>query len=292
VSVEVTDWIWKHSAASGNDLIVLLKIGDNANSDGGGAYPGIDYLARAARISKRAVYDCLRRLKASGELAEEAHGGGRGRKTTYRVLMEKGAASSPNPPGNGATGRKETVQPAARNGADSGSAYKEEPSLNRPKNPPAPKKGRPSKAPPEVAWDLARLLAESVERRFPQFGKPKISLEWAKEIDLLLRTGPPGYEKGLSEEQVRKLIGWLDAGKGERAEFWGPNIRSAGKLRAKAHDLVIGWHKDHGRPLNGNGASRPSPPEFDPATVAPYQPGPAQEAHYDRVLDQALGAAP
>jgi hypothetical protein len=144
VSNHVSNWVWDHSTASGNDLIILLKIADNANADGGGAYPGIDYLARAARISKRAVYDCLRRLKAAGELAEEAGGGGRGRKTTYRVLMDvkaKGAEPAPNPETeNGAAPRVETVQPAALNGADSGSAYKEEPPLNPPENldPPTP----------------------------------------------------------------------------------------------------------------------------------------------------------
>jgi hypothetical protein len=257
VSVEVTDWIWKHSAASGNDLIVLLKIGDNANSDGGGAYPGIDYLARAARISKRAVYDCLRRLKASGELVEEAHGGGRGRKTTYRVLMEKGAASSPNPVGNGAAGRKETVQPAARNGADSGSAYKEEPSLNRPKNPPPPSSAvEPGTERPVTAQTLLDEHIQALGTTEPLLTAGRLGAT-LKGL-LARRVQPDRLRSGLAYMRER-------------------NITQPSALPGILDQLANG--NGH-RVSNGHGPpQRPSPPEFNPAVAPPFK-GPELAAFY------------
>lgn len=250
MSVEVTDWIWKHSTASGNDLIVLLKIGDNANADGGGAYPGIVYLSKAGRISKRAVYDCLRRLKGSGELAEEEHGGGRGRKTTYRVLMGKGAESASYPEGNGAARRTETVQPAARNGADSGSAsIRNRTVLNRPKNHAPPPAADEQEQPenPEPRQDVDRLCLLLADRIITNGGNPEKyrakakTKAWRDPMRLLLD------RDGVEPERVGKAIEWCQAD-----DFWRGVILSPANLREKFDQLRLAAQRNgHGQaPLN------------------------------------------
>lgn len=240
---------------------LLTRWGDTSPE----APPTREQLSRQLRCSVDTADRALKELEHLGFLYVERdrYDHETGGQLPNRYTLE-GAAGVRPPQGTGAAppSPAETREPAGQTpaatvpgGVGTGADPIEE--RDRTQTPP-PKRGRPSTPPPEVAWDLARLLAESVERRFPQFGKPKIGLEWAKEMDLLMRTGPAGYEKGLDERQIRKLVGWLDAGRGERAQFWGPNIRSAGKFRAKAHDLVIGWHKDNGFPLNGNGPSNES----------------------------------
>ena len=61
--------VWEHSRATGNDLLVLLAIADNAN-DAGVAWPAVDTIAKKARCSERTVQRILQFLV--GDLAELA----------------------------------------------------------------------------------------------------------------------------------------------------------------------------------------------------------------------------
>lgn len=67
MSIKVSSHVWENSKQKGNNLIVLLKIADNAH-DNGHAWPGIKYLAEKARITRRAAGQRVEALAKSGEL--------------------------------------------------------------------------------------------------------------------------------------------------------------------------------------------------------------------------------
>ncbi len=68
MSTKITSRVWEHSEHRGTTLTVLLAIADQAHANGVG-WPGVETLARMARIGERAVYNHLERLESSGELA-------------------------------------------------------------------------------------------------------------------------------------------------------------------------------------------------------------------------------
>ena len=92
--------VWQSSRASGNALLVLLAIADNAN-DAGTAWPSVDTIARKARCSERRAQRHLRRLEALGELQVEKQAGPRGC-NLYRVTVCRPDVSAT--PGDGLTG--------------------------------------------------------------------------------------------------------------------------------------------------------------------------------------------
>jgi len=59
--------VWDHSKARGAQLLLLLAIADNAG-DEGLAWPGLEELAKRARVKKRAVIDQIEKLEKTGEL--------------------------------------------------------------------------------------------------------------------------------------------------------------------------------------------------------------------------------
>lgn len=136
MSVKVMTWVWEHSQAKGNDRLVLLAIADNANHDGGNAFPGHPELMRKTLLPRSTIYACIDRLIELGELEREVAGGGRGRRTVYRVTMANRPAQGPYPDQETVQQpdglEAETVQVTHRNSPGSAVAYKEgEPSENR-----------------------------------------------------------------------------------------------------------------------------------------------------------------
>jgi hypothetical protein len=106
VSVRVQSKVWEHSKASGNTLIVLLKIADNCDDAGNNAWPSIASLARYCRCSPSTVKRCVRELVELGELAVTSRGGGRRPGTRhspnlYRVLVDVMVQSDPSPDSDG-----------------------------------------------------------------------------------------------------------------------------------------------------------------------------------------------
>lgn len=88
MSVRVSNAVWDHSKATGNDLIVLLKIADEADDNGTNAYPGLDNIATKSKIPKRSVMRCIDRLESMGELVVTRPAQpGRGRFNTYQVVL-------------------------------------------------------------------------------------------------------------------------------------------------------------------------------------------------------------
>jgi hypothetical protein len=93
VSVKVQSKVWEHSRASGNTLVVLLKIADNCDDSGRNAWPSIPTLARYCRCSESTVKRSIRELVELGEIEVVTNGGGRepGSRyapNLYRVVLE------------------------------------------------------------------------------------------------------------------------------------------------------------------------------------------------------------
>jgi len=88
MSIEISTRVWKHSAAKGGNLLVLLAIADNADTETGEAFPGVAYLAAKTRLSVRGVKYATKNLIEMGELELVERGGFRQGKATanlYRV---------------------------------------------------------------------------------------------------------------------------------------------------------------------------------------------------------------
>ena len=67
MSIAVMANVWEYSKAESSDLLVLLAIADYANGEGQ-AWPSIETLAARARMQRRGVQYCLKRLVELGEL--------------------------------------------------------------------------------------------------------------------------------------------------------------------------------------------------------------------------------
>ena len=88
MSIEVMNRVWTHSTQKGSNLLLLLAIADNANNKGE-AYPGIDYLSRKVRMSRRQTQRLVQALERSNELAVIWGGAGPGTFNFYFILVGK-----------------------------------------------------------------------------------------------------------------------------------------------------------------------------------------------------------
>jgi DNA-binding transcriptional MocR family regulator len=101
MSVRVQSRVWEHSKATGNALMVLLKIADSCDDSGRNAWPSIASLARYCRCSESTVHRAIRELVELGELEVVVNGGGgRFQGTTrapnlYRVIVEGCQSDTP-----------------------------------------------------------------------------------------------------------------------------------------------------------------------------------------------------
>ena len=86
MSGRATTAVYDHSTHDASRLLVMLAIANAAN-DAQVAWPGIDEIARNARISERQAQNVLRDLETSGELCRSLGGG---RRNTTRYLITCG----------------------------------------------------------------------------------------------------------------------------------------------------------------------------------------------------------
>jgi hypothetical protein len=87
-----------HSRAERTDLLVLLAIARYARTDGTGAFPSLDTIAKCARVARRTAQRAIDRLVRSGELAVsyKAHPSGCNR---YTLLVGDGDTRAFKPEG-------------------------------------------------------------------------------------------------------------------------------------------------------------------------------------------------
>lgn len=65
MAVKISHWVWQHSGAKGNDLLVLLALADNANDDGV-CWPSLRYLAEKTRLHENTIRSRLKSLRGLG----------------------------------------------------------------------------------------------------------------------------------------------------------------------------------------------------------------------------------
>ena len=70
MSIKVMSWVWENSDTSGSVRLVLLALADSANDDGI-CWPGLETIAKKARISKRYVIEIIKQLEDKGSLKVE-----------------------------------------------------------------------------------------------------------------------------------------------------------------------------------------------------------------------------
>lgn len=68
MSVKAQNWVWQHSRAEGNELLVELAIADRANDDGEDCWPSMETLCRKTRLSRSTTpIDCRGSLPSDVE---------------------------------------------------------------------------------------------------------------------------------------------------------------------------------------------------------------------------------
>ena len=85
VSIHVSKRVWRQSTQRGTAKLLLLAFAEYAN-DTGVCWPGAATLSKDIKESERYTRILIRQLLDSGELVAR-HGGGRGRKTVYGVVV-------------------------------------------------------------------------------------------------------------------------------------------------------------------------------------------------------------
>lgn len=91
MSAKMFGMVFDHYPGGGNELLLALKLADNADQDGGSIFPSVGTLAAKTRLSERTVQYQLKRMLEMGwlEKVREGFGGGRGggfgRAREYRI---------------------------------------------------------------------------------------------------------------------------------------------------------------------------------------------------------------
>lgn len=92
MSVKVQGWVWDQPIPT-SPKIVLLKLADHADHEGGNVYPSVGSIAKQTALSERQVQRYLKAFVDCGILVIEDHkGGGRGMPRAYRFTFQKGDA--------------------------------------------------------------------------------------------------------------------------------------------------------------------------------------------------------
>jgi hypothetical protein len=252
VAGNVSNWVWQHSRAVNASLIVLLAIAHEASEDGEAEMAAAD-LAAKCRLGERTVQTAVKELVAAGEL-DARHGGGRGRRTGYRLTMVNPA----DPAGF------ETVNPAdpapipASNPADP-AGFTETPQILNPADPAGftghrrRSRRNPAGSAPFTASDVfkrstgseevqvkeasakpprldAERLCQHLADRIEGNGskRPVVTKRWLDAARLMLDND------GRTEQQIMTAIDWC-----QKHEFWRVNIMSMPKLREKYDALRL-----------------------------------------------------
>jgi hypothetical protein len=86
MSISVMTTVWQRAPVESGELLLLLALADNSK-DSGRSWPGVKYLAKKARMSRRNVQLCLRKLERSGMISVVPHGGRNGT-NAYRIQLQ------------------------------------------------------------------------------------------------------------------------------------------------------------------------------------------------------------
>jgi hypothetical protein len=163
----MSTWVWQHSEASGNDLLLLLALADIAD-DTGKCWPSVAHLAEKTRLSRATVQRRLHAMTEEGRLRTEDR---RGTSNVYYLRLDredpqvpqseasKGSQSeAPNPSQSVGGSQIEAASPTDTGGASPGATGGASPGATRTINePPTTRKSRPTTdtdAAFDVFWKL------------------------------------------------------------------------------------------------------------------------------------------
>ncbi len=97
MSIDAVVAVFKHSAAKGNERLVLLCIADEADDEGRNAFPSIRRIAMKANCHPDTVIECVKALELMGELeVKRPLKQGRGHFNKYKVLLGNLGMSDPS----------------------------------------------------------------------------------------------------------------------------------------------------------------------------------------------------
>jgi Helix-turn-helix domain len=94
MSIRLMNEIWALDLTPSEKLL-LLAMADHANDAGTRVYPSIERLVWKTGLGERTVYRTMRILEGDGIVVKEAQGGGRGKTTHYRLVLEKADKQPP-----------------------------------------------------------------------------------------------------------------------------------------------------------------------------------------------------
>jgi hypothetical protein len=66
MSIKIMQEVWEHAPVDQGALLVLLVLADNADEKSRTCYPGIDTIAKKARLQRRQTVNCLNKLADLG----------------------------------------------------------------------------------------------------------------------------------------------------------------------------------------------------------------------------------
>lgn len=238
MSVKATTYVWEHSPFTGQTFIVHLAIADIVNDlHDNRLFMGDERLAIKARTTQRTVRRARAEMVEHGYLEPLTTRTHPGRPAEYRFLMPQGtvdisSAISDTPDGTTATGT-----------ADGSSEMADKPSTLVL----IPTQGTQG-GEHNVAADAARLCEALADRitmyRGDPSRRPKITKDWVKDMDLLIRRGPPSWEepRAINPAVIEKAIAFVfdkcAEPRGSGNFCWAANIQSPRKLREKWEQLA------------------------------------------------------
>jgi hypothetical protein len=193
-------WVIENSRHKGSEFVVLLMIANHAHSDGTGAWPAAETLARESRITARHVLRIIPRLIASGELNVQRGDGPRG----TNLYSLPSLRPLPDDKLSGATScqtdkYERSPRQMQRQGGDiCGPQMSPEPSLTVIREQPEEPKGAPTNGAPE---------ARAQQRRSPAVFSGA-HLVVSEKQDRLLGEAFPWADR---MREYRKADAWLEA---------------------------------------------------------------------------------
>jgi hypothetical protein len=240
VSIRIMTAVWDRSKQTGGNLLLLLALADSAD-DNGECWPGVETLARKARMTPRHVRRVLAQLEEHGEVSRLPNAGMKG---TNRYLIAPppppDILSSPdNPSADPLTFEVRTpdagVSRTVKNHQEPSRVVKED----------------------DLTIEATRFV-EWFQQLLTETGVAKLVLTkpilegWADAYEKMIRLD------GRTKEEIVKVCRWA-----RRDRFWAANFLSPAKLREKNKQQMryfdVFFHRmthEESRPIQASGRGR------------------------------------
>lgn len=245
MSVRISHWVWEHSGASGNDLLLLLALADQAD-DHGRCWPSQDHLARKTKLSRRTVQRRLADMADHGTVIRKSIRSGTSNVYEFVIgppsedLRQNDAGVRHVDVGQSDVGQSDGTTPGDAGGASLGVVGGASPGDARTVKEPSTNHQTSPKPPRPDVEAICELLAERMEANGNR--RPTITANWRDSARRMLDLD----KRPLAE--VRRLIGWS-----QDHDFWRAVIHSMPKFRDKYDQLRLQAEREHRPRLQASG---------------------------------------